>query len=372
MKARMDKQAALTHFYEHHFIPQLNQHMNELQTVFHANKTRFTKDITENFRNLCSHIQRMQQEENKNPIAYIHYSLLRTQMLEETYQYSVEAYDDAWYEDETDCILTYDAAWAYVPFSVMLEKLEQERKKYMGSLSASDIERLMLQAAPYFHQFVLAALRLSMNEMVQLPEYQGIQKAPRLLIRCGEYMDLSENVYVDDQAAPSLEEVEQKLAFWEEEGDKIIYENFKNLALPELNVTAKDLRYNDFSGSQLTASRFQSCILAGTRWYRANLAGCSFENCLITDADFSHSNLEGADFQGSTAKFVRENGNRMPGLCGVQFDYANLDGANFEDVFLEKNTSFTGASMNATRMPVQYRDQLEFTEAQLQGIQWIE
>ncbi|WP_375523359.1 pentapeptide repeat-containing protein [Paenibacillus terreus] len=320
----------------------------------------------------------MQQEENKNPIAYIHYSLLRTQLLEQTYQYSVEAYDDVWYEDETDCVLSYDASWAYTPFAVMLEKLERERKKYMGNLNASDIERLMLQAAPFFHQFVLAALRLSIHEMVQLPEYQGFQKAPRLLIRCGEYMDLSENVYVEDQAVPSLEEVEQKLASWtenkaaEEEGGKIIYENFKNLALPELNVTAKDLRYNDFSGSQLTASRFLSCILAGTRWYQANLAGCSFENCLITDADFSRSNLEGANFQGSSAKPVRENGNRTPGLCGTRFDYANLDGANFEGVFLEKNTSFTGASMSATRMPVQYQDQLKFTEVQLQGIQWIE
>ncbi|WP_431087545.1 pentapeptide repeat-containing protein [Paenibacillus sp. 8b26] len=367
----MDKHAALHHFKEHHFTPLLELQLDTLENKFQRCQDQLISDFNNSFRDLCIHILGMQQQGQKEPIGYIHYSFLRTQMLEQSYLYMIEAYSAEWYEDDSDCKLTYDASWAYAPMSAMLETLEQERKIYMGMITSADVERLMLESAPFFHQFVSSLLRLGMAEVVQMPEYLAIHKANRLAIRTGEYKDISENLYVEDQEALLADHVREQLMHSNEE-EPYVYENLKRLSLPHLHLMQKDLRYNDFSHSDLRESQFHTCILIGSMWQRANLAGGSFQGCLLTDTDFRYSDLRGANFSSASGQPYRENGVRVPGLCGLRFEHANLDGADFTDVHSFEHAYFEGASMQGTLVPRKYQQHWKLNEAQHQSIVWTE
>lgn len=367
----MDKQAALHHFKEHHFTPLLDIQLDMLEAKFHRYQAQLISDFKESFMNLCVHILSIQQQGQKEPIGYIHYSFLRTQILEQSYLYMVEAYSAEWYEDVSDCKLTYDASWAYAPMSAMLETLEQKRKIYMGIITSADVERLILESAPFFHQFVNSLLRLGMVEVVQMPEYLAIHKADRLAIRTGEYKDISENLFVEDQKALLADHVREQLIHSSEE-EPYVYENLKHLSLPHLYLSQKDLRYNDFSHSDLRESQFHTCILIGSIWQRANLERGSFQRCLLTDTDFRYSHLKGVNFRGASGQSHREHGVRVPGLCGLRFEHANLDGADFTDVHSFEHAYFEGASMQGTRVPRKYQQHWKLNEAQRQSIVWTE
>ncbi|AIQ11377.1 pentapeptide repeat-containing protein [Paenibacillus durus] len=367
----MDKQQALQHFYEHHYLPLLEIQMETLEAEFHHGKAQFISNFTASFQKLCSHILRMQQQGEKEPIAYIHYSFLRTQILEQSCLYMVEAYSGKWYEDQADCRLSYDASWVYTHFTTMLEALEQERKKYMGVLSPADIERLMLESTPFFHQFVSSIMRLAITEAVQTPEYQAIHKAGRLLIRTGEFRDISENLYVEDQKNANTDAVREQLTQAGKE-ESYIYENIKNLSLPHLHLIEKDLRYNDFSYSDLRGSQFHACVLIGSRWQQTNVEGGSFQGCLLSDADFRYSDLKGANFRGASGQAYRDHGLRVPGLCGLRFEHANLDEADFTDIHSFEHAYFEGASMHGTKIPLKYQQQWKLSDIQRQSIVWTE
>lgn len=367
----MNKQAALHHFKEHHFTPLLDIQLDRLEAIFHRYQAQLISDFKESFRDLCIHILNMQQQGQKEPIGYIHYSFLRTQMLEQSYLYMVEAYSAEWYEDDSDCKLTYDASWAYGPMSTMLEALEQERKIYMGTITSVDVERLMLESAPLFHQFVNSLLRLGMAEVVQMPEYLAIHKADRVVIRTGEYKDISENLYVEDQEALLADHVREQLIHSSEE-EPFVYENLKRLSLPHLQLMQKDLRYNDFNHSDLRESQFHTCILIGSSWQRANIEGASFQGCLLTDADFRYSNLKGVHFCGASGQPYREHGVRVPGLCGLHFEHSIMDGADFTNVHSFEHAYFEGASMQGTLVPRKYQQHWKLSEAQCQSIMWAE
>ncbi|MEK4059750.1 MULTISPECIES: pentapeptide repeat-containing protein [Paenibacillus] len=367
----MDKQAALQHFREQYFNPLLDEQLNLLETAYHREQGQLISGFKASFRSLCLHIHSIQQRELKGPVGYIHYSFLRTQVLEQTYHYMTEAYDTAWYEDDSDCKSTYDASWAYAPISTMLSILEQERKRYMGVLNPADIERLLLESMPLFHQFVSSILRLSIGEAVRMPEYQTILKAERLLIRTGEYMDISENIYVDDQHLPQGDEIREQLMQASTE-EPFIYENLKHLSLHHLELMDKDLRYNDFSHSHLQGGRYHNCNLVGSRWQQADLEDGSFRGCLLTDADFRYAHMKGVDFSQASGEAYRNKGLRLPGLVGIHFEHANLDAADFTAVQAFEHAYFEGASMLGTRVPRMFQQHWQLSDTQRQSIVWIE
>ncbi|AIQ11346.1 pentapeptide repeat-containing protein [Paenibacillus durus] len=367
----MDRQAALNHFKDQHFIPLLDIQLDTLEAKFHRCQQQFISSFKDSFRDLCLHILSMQQQGQIEPIGYIHYSFLRTQILDQSYLYMVEAYSAQWYEDDSECRLTYDASWAYTSMSTMLEALEQERKKYMGALNPADIERLMLESTPLFHQFVSSIMRLAITEAVQTPEYQAIHKAGRLLIRTGEFRDISENLYVEDQKNANTDAVREQLTQAGEE-ESYIYENIKNLSLPHLHLIEKDLRYNDFSYSDLRGSQFHACVLIGSRWQQTNVEGGSFQGCLLSDADFRYSDLKGANFRGASGQAYRDHGLRVPGLCGLRFEHANLDEADFTDIHSFEHAYFEGASMHGAKIPLKYQQQWKLSDTQRQSIVWTE
>ena len=150
------------------------------------------------------------------------------------------------------------------------------------------------------------------------------------------------------------------------------YENLRQFIQPNFEIEKRDLRYNDFSYSELRNSRFDECILIGCRWQHALLEESSFEGCLLTDADFRYSQLANVSFRGASGQAKRKGEERSPGLCGLHFEHACLDGADFTDVQDFEHAYFEGASLEGARVPQKYSLSWKLSKLQIDSIIWTE
>ncbi len=319
------------------------------------------------FRKFCLQIAEMQSSNQKEAIAFIHFSLLRSSMLDRSFCYLIEAYSEQWYADEIECTALYDASWAFA-FINNAEPLEAARKAYIQQIHAADVEQLLLKEVGVGHQFVAALFRSAIPLMVNLPEYAGIRKSDRLQIRMGEYQDVSEEVYSEDANPEHAEIIYAKLqSLQHAEG---AYTSFKHTRFPPITLRQLDLRHADFSGSELHNSGFPDCNLAGTRWIGSHASHTDFSYSYIGDADFSNSELSGANFKYTNAAGLREGLIRSPGITGLNFTHANLEGANFSG-FLFDRVDFTHANLKDALFLEADKEKLGLSEQQKAVVRWV-
>ncbi|MBH0330408.1 hypothetical protein ABH14_11490 [Brevibacillus brevis] len=364
----MKKEEALQHLHDNTFLPALAESVAALERYFQQNKDELVREFVESFRQMLQHIEFMQNNQELPPVGFIHFSLLRTTVLDGTHTFLIEAYTEQWYWEPVECYARYDAAWALQEASKLISLLDERRKMYMGIIQATDVEFMVLKEMELFGQFVTALARVAIPEAIQLPEYQQIRKADRLYIRVGEFKDISEVVYVEERI--KREEKESRSLLGQPKGTFCTHETFAHMDLPRSNVDALDLRYCDFSGSNFADSQFCACILFGTRWVSSKLPRTDFSHSLLCDADFRHADLSGAIFSYAEGQGVSADElHRVPGLLGVQFAYADLQGADFRYSRLYQ-ANFHGANMRNAVFLEKDRERFALSEAQMQQIEW--
>ncbi|MOA11524.1 Pentapeptide repeats (8 copies) [compost metagenome] len=110
--------------------------------------------------------------------------------------------------------------------------------------------------------------------------------------------------------------------------------------------------------------------MIGTRWNACAAEGANFRYSLLTDADFRHADLRGAVFDYCSGQGYSQGLHRMPGLLGLQFDHANLEGASFVEANLER-ASFTGANMQGAIFHARDYERYSLSAEQKRVIQWV-
>ncbi|KQO14773.1 hypothetical protein ASF12_29275 [Paenibacillus sp. Leaf72] len=374
----MNKQQVIQHFTEHHGMPAFEQQIVELEHYFLQNKAGLVDGLIASFRQMCGHLHLLQQNGRKGPIAFIHYSMLRTSVLDQSFTYKMEGYSEKWYGDPSPFFHAYDTSWLYQDIPIIRQVLDRARKTYMNQIRAGEVERMVLRQLEVLHPFVVAIARIAMPLAIQLPEYKALIKAPVLRVRVGEYMDFSEDVYVEHQEPRDERDIRNRLEQDQGQGHRQgqgqggiqPYDSLRGLDLKGVKCKAADLRYVDFSDSELTDSGFQSCALIGSRWQACSAAGADFRHSLLTDADFRHADLRGALFEHCSGQPFKEGLHRFPGLLGVQFDGANLAGASFVGARLGRS-SFEGANLEQAVFSAIDQQLFPLSEQQRQVIQWV-
>ncbi|MFA4136154.1 MULTISPECIES: hypothetical protein [unclassified Brevibacillus] len=194
----MMKEEALQHLHDQVFLPALAERVAAVQLFFHQHQAQLVDEFVESFRQIANRIKVMQDREELAPVGFIHYSMLRTSIMEGTYTYLVEAYTDQWYWEPVECYARYDANWAFQEISSLIRLLDEQRKKYIGVLHTADVEHMVWKRLDCFSQMVTDLIRIAIQEATKLPEYSEINKAKCLRIRVGEFKDFSEDVHIDD------------------------------------------------------------------------------------------------------------------------------------------------------------------------------
>lgn len=375
----MQTQGVLQHFYEVEVEKRRLKYLLMLEDFFQASKDKLAEDFKMSFQKICQQLGEQQSLQQKGPIAHITFSMLRTELLEKNPHYLVEATDEEWFFDLHPLLTTYDAGWAHHFLEQYIQELSLYSKTFMGAITQADMERIKLQDAHHFHQYVLSLARYALPDIIRCPEYLALERDVAVEIRVGEFMDINEIVYSEDFASKDNEEIkawlEEKL-----EGE-YPYEVFSHLNLADGNYSDLDIRYAFFQKTNLTNCRLRDCLLIGANFRESRLIGTDLSFSSIHEADFSNSQLQDANFQQvqGACGLLDPQKWEVPGYLPVSFKNADLEGANFELANLRgacfiganvKNTNFAGANLEKTIFSIEAKEYLKLDPFQTASIIW--
>lgn len=121
----------------------------------------------------------------------------------------------------------------------------------------------------------------------------------------------------------------------------------RNMDLRRVNLTGRNLRYAEFTGSSMQRANLRGADLRGARMQlanltRANLAGARAAGARMTAAGLTSANLTGADFTGARLNGAIFFTNAR--MVGTRFIRANLTNAMMRGAAVA-GADFTGARM---------------------------
>lgn len=194
----MNKEELLEHFYQNYVLEKSIQKVNQLREYYEMNHEGLIAGFVDSFRKICIEVRTMQERKDKEPIGYITYSLLRTNLIRRNYEYVVGAFNDEWFYDTQECNSVYNVSWAYQFLEQFETELEEKRKLYLDKIVKPELEKLKLCEATEYHEIITELARVAMSEAVRLDEFHQIEKAEVFEVRVDDYKQISEVIYKED------------------------------------------------------------------------------------------------------------------------------------------------------------------------------
>ncbi len=364
----MKREEALQHFMDECVSVHVSRLQEKVDRQFRQEKEKLLQPIIDALEQLFANIRDQQEQEKLAPVGFIHFSLLRTSLLENKCTYLLEAYGETWYYDWVECTAQYEAEWLSEAIIDLQKTLEKERKPYL-SIQAADIRGIIQQTVTLFHQYIIQLVRYLFRYQQECVPEIDFQRTVCLRFRVGEYKGFSEDVAVIDER----ERVEKNLLAWleKEETDKsYTFENFSNLQLQQKHFNQIDFSYANFNGSDLEGASLKRSVCMGTSFVDCRLVHVDFSYAVIQDADFRNANLAGADFTHAQGKTLMLSDDEVACYLGTDFSNANLENARFEFAQIA-GANFTGANLKGATFFKRDQEKCLFSPDQIEDIHWI-
>ena len=357
---------------------ELTQCLNELEFYFQKNKKEIRHKFVNSFKVI---FQKIGVQDKISDIAFINITLLRTDILDNYFLYSVYVYDEDWYFGSELYIGDFDVSEIYQFYIKLKSLLNSLSKKYIGGVTLADVEKNWLNLTEYFHLYVVKLMRYAILEAVESEEYKTIKKAKQLEILTGEYYEPCNLIYVDGK-----NRLDDDLYRWLQEKDENAYcvQDFRSLNLSNTNYNTYNFLYSNFQNSDLRETDLCECNLIGARFNNAYMTGTNFKFSNISECDFTGASLIGADFSYSLAyteksafsELILDNSN-YPGQTEVIFRRCNLTNTNFYGAVIiggdftnsiVNNANFSNAVLYRSIFSRDQINQLKLTTEQLKQI----
>jgi len=364
----MKREEALQHFMDECVSVHVSRLQEKVDRQFRQEKEVLLQPIINALEQLFANSRDQQKQEKLAPVAFIHFSLLRTSLLENKCTYLLEAYGETWYYDWVECTAQYEADWLSEAMIDLQKTLERERKPYI-TIQSADVRAIIQQIVILFHQYIIQLVRYLFRYQKESVPAINFQRAACLRFRVGEYKGFSEDVAIIDEQ----EREENNLLSWLEkcETDKsYTFENFSSLPLQQKHFNQMDFSYANFNGSDLEGASLKQSVCIGTSFVDCKLANVDFSYAAIQDADFRNANLVGANFTHAQGKTLRLSDGDVPCYLGTDFRDANLENARFEFAQIT-GANFTGANLKGATFFKRDQEKCRFSPEQIEDIQWI-
>jgi uncharacterized protein YjbI with pentapeptide repeats len=375
----MTKREAWHHFREN-YVKQIGQkQLMAAEAYFQSHLEELADGFLNSFRAICRQVLVFQEKQLKGPLGYIHYSWLRTQLLEQDYRVLIETYDGNWYLDRRECVAEYDAAWLWRFWGDCVAELESKRQPYLDQITAADLELIARREVAKYGQYLVSLARYALNRAELEPEYGALVKEAECEVRVGEYQDLSEVVLKTDTRPKESREIKRWLA--RKTDLEYSYEVLRSLDLSRGDYEGLDLRYCDLRECDFSDCNLQNAFLLGTKFASSCLDRADLRGALLYEADFSHCSLKAANLSETEGPAGPLPGPewQTPGFRGINFQAADLTGAVFGDAVLAgadfrdavvTETDFNGAALQEALFTVAARQQVRLTKKQRAQVRW--
>lgn len=131
----------------------------------------------------------------KGEICTIYFSFLRTSIMENSAAYRLDAYDENWFLDRTECSVVWEADFIFAPLFRRMAELETVKFCYARKITSMDIERIKLMEAIKYHLLTVEFMRSMVPMLLECQGFCQMAKSPQICLLAGEYRDQSEVLY---------------------------------------------------------------------------------------------------------------------------------------------------------------------------------
>lgn len=139
--------------------------ITELDGYVKEHWEELTEKFVDCFTGYCVEIAKMQQQGKKGRIAYIHFSVLRTNILLKKHELRMDAYDENWYLDPAECSCHYpvEEIYSYLEkYSDMVTDLWQESE---GGNDLADVYGKVFRQSNIHLFYIAEIIRMGMKKM---------------------------------------------------------------------------------------------------------------------------------------------------------------------------------------------------------------
>lgn len=312
----------------------------ELATEMDAYVSEHFEELAEKFvkcfSEYCDEIAAMQREGKKGAIAYIHFSVLRTNILLKKHEIRIDAYDENWYLDSVECSCNYPVEEIYSYLEKYGDCVEALWKKTQGVNKLADVNKKIFDMSNMYLFYVAELIRIGMKRIKNTDSYSGFKRADCFIVGIGGFMDRFDILYKEDCTLKDSATVKRFL----QSGQQRVFshEIDQKLDLSKGNYEDLEFQYSsfkecDFSQSNFSKSRFLFCDFAD-----AELRDIKMTKTKLFDVNFSGARLENVDFSGAKLK------------C-ISFQGAKLKNVNFSNALIVEDINFENAKIENCMLP---------------------
>lgn len=300
------------------------------------NYQELVDQFVESFMKYCNQIVSMQQQGTKGAIAYIHFSILRTNILLKKHVIRIDAYDETWYLDSVECSGSYEVEKIYAYLEEYCDVVEEYREKSIGKVSLVQAQKRIFDESKIYLFFVAELIRVGMKKVIQTDLYQKVNRASCFVVCIGGYRDRFDILYKEDITIKDSKEVKNYL----QSKQQTIFSHaiYKKLDLSSGNYEDIEFQYSSFEGCDFSKSSWNNSRLLFSDLKSAVLKDTKMERMKIFDTDFTNAILENVSFNGAKLKYL-------------SFVGAKLVRVDFSKALVAEEINFRGASLVDCKLP---------------------
>lgn len=310
--------------------------LNQLDSYIKNHLDELTEQLSDCISQYGESIYEMQQTGEKGAIAYLQFSMLRTNILLNQHELRLDAYDENWYLDLVECSSSYKVKEVLTPLSEFADMVEALRKESAMRMTLRETQSRIFEESRKYMIFLAELIRLGMQKVILTEGYQKIRKAPVFVVCIGGLLDRVDLLYKEDTTTKDAREVRRY--FQSKEQLLFSYEICEKLDLSRGNYEGLKFLYSTFAGSDFTESSF----------HKSQLLFSNFSNCILKDTNMAGTQLFDVNFSGAVLEHVSFAGAK---LSQVSFEGATLTNVDFEGALLIEEVNFTNAILKDTRIP---------------------
>lgn len=310
--------------------------LNQLDLYIKNHLEELTDRLSDCISKYGETIYEMQQAGEKGAVAFVQFSLLRTNILLNKHELRLDAYDENWYLDTGECSGSYDVNEVLTPLSEFADMVEALRKDSPMSITLRETQNRIFEESRKYLIFLAELIRLGMQKVIQTEGYRKIRKAPVFVVCIGGLLDRVDILYKEDTTEKDAGEIRRYLQ--SKEQVLFSHEIYERLDLSKGNYDGLKFLYSSFAGSDFTESSF----------HKSRLLFCDFSKCILKNANMEGTQLFDVNFSEAVLDHVSFAGAK---LSRVSFQGATLSNVDFEGTLLIEEVDVTDAILNETEIP---------------------
>lgn len=313
----------------------LKKGLQDLEVKFKKEEMWLEKELREAIMRLCINAG--------TPIGYVQISFLRSLMDSGMFQLLVSCHNEDYFLDSNPSFEVLEVSRIFSPLNDARDELYDISRMYQNKIQKLDSDRMIRDAAMTFFKKRAEQFRAFFKDFYRWDCMKDVPVCKRLIIKWGEYRELSETLFLFDGSEKEQEKFVEKnkgndIGQWD---CRYVYQGWDYASFSKVYMNRKNFMFLNMREGCMEECRWENCLFfggsfQGTVFKQVIFTGCDFSKCDFRDAKFCQVQFAGCKLSEAdlTGAVMEE----------TEFPETQLDGAHISREML------FGAGLNAGQL----------------------